>query len=548
MTDDLPQLPEDFVDEPFVGERPVIRLSTEIHDVITQACAALANDRNVFTRGPILVDIVRATKADEDSFVPAGGPRIRTIPPATMRERLTRCAIFEKFDKRSDDYVPTIPSDHVVGGVVARGEYPMVRPILGVLEAPSMRPDGTIIQERGYDARTGYLYEPAIAFPAVPENPSQLDATKALADLFEAFADFPFAFEGARSAAVAGLLSILARPAIVGAVPAFVVDASTRGTGKSLASDVIGIIATGRSTSKMSWPSDDIELEKVLGAYAMQGTSIVNFDNVVRRFGGGPLDRCLTATDTVELRVLGKTDVPAVLWRAVVMATGNNVDLSGDTSRRVLMIRMESPLEHPEDRTGFLHPDLLKWCSAERGRLVVAALTVLRAWHVAGRPSGGCKRWGSFEAWSDLIPPAIVYAGGADPMGARPAATDQEEPEKIALAGVLAELARFDDSGRGVVLRDLLLVLYPPVGRRRDEPPDGWDRLRESIEGLCYVKPGQPPAPKAVAGAFRRYKRRIVGGRRLDSRPDRAGAVRWFVDPPSQTSLAVDDGLGGLVA
>jgi hypothetical protein len=526
-------LPPDFVDED-PGIRPVIQITTEIHNVISEACQALSNDRNVFCRGPILVDVVRATEADADSFVPIGGPRIRTIPSATMRERLTRCAMFQVFDgrRKKDPWKPAIPSDHVVHGVVSRGEYPMIRPILGVLEAPSMRPDGTIIQKRGYDHRTGYLYEPSTDFPEVPENPTQAEATKALAEVFEAFADFPFAIEAGRSAAVAGLLSIIARPAITGAVPAFIVDASTRGTGKSLTADVIGTIATGRATSKMSWPADDVELEKVLGAYAMQGANIVNFDNVVRRFGGGPLDRCLTATDTVELRVLGKTDVPAVLWRAVVLATGNNIDLSGDTSRRVLMIRLESPLEHPEDRCDFKHPDLLRWCVENRGRLVVAALTVLRAWFVAGKPKASTKRWGSFEAWSDLVPAAIVHAGGADPMGARPAMTEQEEPEKVALLGLLDHLPRFCNGSGGVTARDLQQALYPAGGRRRDEPPDGWDNLREAIEGLCWVKSGQTPTSKAIGNGFKRYRRRVVAGKRLDSRSIQGGIYVWYVSNP----------------
>jgi hypothetical protein len=63
-----------------------------------------------------------------------------------------------------------------------------------------------------------------------------------------------------------------------------------------------------------------------------------------------PLD--LTAGDTVELRVLGKSEVPTLRWRAVAMATGSNVAIAGDTSRRVLISRLESPLENPEDRYG----------------------------------------------------------------------------------------------------------------------------------------------------------------------------------------------------
>ena len=61
---------------------------------------------------------------------------------------------------------------------------------------------------------------------------------------------------------------------------------------------------------------------------------------------------------------------------------------------------VQSPLETPEDRSGFRHPDLLSWIEAERPRLAVAALTILRAYFVAGCPSQTGGDWGSFERWS----------------------------------------------------------------------------------------------------------------------------------------------------
>ncbi len=46
----------------------------------------------------------------------------------------------------------------------------------------------------------------------------------------------------------------------------------------------------------------------------------------------------------------------------------------------------------------------------ERPRLVRAALTLLRAWVVAGRPDMGLPLWGSFEEWSRVVPAALVFA------------------------------------------------------------------------------------------------------------------------------------------
>jgi hypothetical protein len=531
--DSTPDLPVGFGDEPDddVVARPYIQIGTELHNTITASVEALATDRNVFSRDGALVDVVRATGADPeaDSYVPIGGPKIRLMGVPTVRERLTRSACFTRWNGKMKRWLPCIPDDKITTGVVSRGEYPRIRPIVGILEAPSMRPDGSLIQLRGYDLRTGYLYEPSETFPVVPLEPTQADAARALQSLYEPFADFPFKLEAGRAAAVAAILTSVARPAIIGSCPAFIVDASTRGTGKSLTTDVIGTLATGRATAKMSWPDDDVELEKVLGGYAMRGAAIVNFDNVVRPFGGGPLDRCLTAIDTVELRVLGRSEVPAVLWRAIVLATGNNVALTGDTARRSIIIRLESPLEHPEDRDDFKIDSLVNWCRTNRARLMVAALTILRAYVVAGRPNRSeSKRWGSFEAWSELVPRAIVFAGGANPLDARPAATDQEEPEKAALIGFMAGMQRLDPDTRGVSIRNLLTLLYPP-SKRRDDPPDGYDDVREALEGLAYVKAGVAPTAKSVGLALKKVKRRVVSGRCLDTRPAGEGSVVWYV-------------------
>lgn len=309
-------------------------------------------------------------------------------------------------------------------------------------------------------------------------------------------------------------------------------DASTRGSGKTLQSDVVSLIATGRTTAKMNYPSDDAELEKVLGVYALRGTAIVNFDNITRQFGGGPLDRCLTAEDTVELRILGKSEIPTLRWRSVIVATGNNITLTGDTARRVLISRLESDLENPEDRAEFMHPDLLGWVRTERTRLVAATLTLLRAFFVAGCPQGGVKPWGSFSPWAQFVPAAVVFAGGADPMLTRPSIEGREEPEKLALAVILRDLPRLDAQKTGLTAKTMLQVLYP-IERVRGQhvAPDGYDDLREAIELLVRTRPGSMPDASRLGFELGKLRGRVVGQHKLEVTPTktRSGANRWQV-------------------
>lgn len=503
----------------------------ELADVVDDSISALAQDENIFQRDGRLVHVVRVTEADADESPITGTPHIRIMALATVRERITRVARVKKFDGRSKRWAPALPSEPLVQAVIARGEYPGIRPLVGIIEAPSLRPDGSIIQSPGYDSATGYLYAPSDEFPRVPDAPTQVDARSALAELEEPFGEFPFAGPEHRATAIAAVLTVLARPAIAGSTPATIHEANTRGSGKTLKADTVSTIATGRPTAKMQYPSSDDELEKILGAYALRGALLVNFDNVTRTFGGGPLDRCLTAGD----------EVPAVRWRALIMATGNNVAVAGDTSRRVLISRLESPLENPEERQNFRHPNLIEWVRANRPRLVVAALTVLRAWYVAGRPAGNCKVWGSFEAWSQIVPPAIVFAGGADPMGTRPTATAEDDAEKRALVAILDGLPRLDQGARGLSAKQMIDALYPPERLRgHGGPPDGFEALRDAIDELTATQPGRPPSAQKLGNRLHRFRRRVVGGRHLECAQDTHAKVqRWMVAAGTAGTVSV---------
>ncbi|HXX68437.1 MAG TPA: bifunctional DNA primase/polymerase, partial [Polyangiaceae bacterium] len=525
--------------------RTPIRITTSLHENVDAAIEALRTDTDLYQRDGKLVHVTRTTADEEErsrrAFV-EGSPQIREMEPATLCERLTRAASWEKFDKRSRAWDAALPSERIVAAVHARKQWSGIRPIVGIIEAPTLRPDGTIVQTAGYDESTGYLFEPSGTFPPISDRPSEAEAKAALGALEEVFCDFPYLDGSHAVVPVAGILTLLARPAIVGAVPAFAFDASTRGTGKTLQTDGIAIVATGRGAPRKDYPTrshtssfgqsvrvNEEEMEKVLGAYALRGVPLFCFDNLTCPFGCGALDAVLTASDTVDLRVLGKSEVPTLPWRAVVLATGNNLALSGDTARRVLISRLETSLERPEGRTDFRHPDLRAWARGERPRLVAAGLTLLRAYCVAGRPDMGCARWGSFEAWSRFIPHAIVFAGGVDPMLARPTHERDLDDEARAIATVLEFLPRLDANDTGLSSKTIVSSLYPIDRFRAEAPPDGFDDLREAIEALCPTKPGTAPDTVSLGNKFRSFKGRNVGGRKLVSVEGRGHTVRWRV-------------------
>jgi hypothetical protein len=446
-----------------------------------------------------------------------------------MKERLSAAAYFEAFDRRSDAFVRRQPSKDIVAAVLARGEWPGIRPITGIVETPSMPPNGTIIESPGYDPQTGFVFEPSIPYPPIPTNPTRNDACNALRELATAFADFPVTSDAGRYVPIAGILTLVGRPAIAGAVPGFFFDASTRGSGKGLQARCVSVIAQGRECAVTTWPGDRDEAEKILGAYALRGANVVLFDNVVGRFGGGALDKVLTCSNRVSLRVLGKSEQPELPWRAVVMATGKNAELGADTARRVLIQRLEPTCERPEDRNPnqYAIPRLELWCTTNHTRLVVAALTVLRAYVLAGRPPQGLPSWGSFEPWCELVANAIAWAGGPNVLEARATVAGDEDEATTALRALLKQWVSF--ARDGVTVKQAIDALYTADWMRGATPPDGWDELREAIETLSPPpRPGMRPQASKLSYSLRGAKGRVLDGLFFESRPTRPGAKAWF--------------------
>jgi hypothetical protein len=512
------------------GERPVIQLGPDLKKIVDEAVEALAADDEIFQRGGCLVRIVRSgapTMSDgAKANRPEGAPTIRAVAIPTLRERLTLVARWERFDQRKKVFVQCVPTDAVVQAVAARGEWPGLRPLVGVAEAPILRPDGAILQRPGYDEATGYFYAPGDEFPVVPLSPTREEALQARDALLECVCDFPFASEANRAAWLAFLLTLFARPAIDGCVPLGAFDATTRGTGKGKLVDVTALIALGREAAKVPQPEDNTECRKVITSLVDEGEVFAVIDNIAHVIAYASLDAALTATIWKD-RVLGTNRTICAPMRITWAVTGNNLELGGDTARRTLHVRLESPLENPEDRQDFKHADLLAWVRGERPRLVVAALTILRAYVVAGSPVGECKSWGSFEAWSRLIANAVTWIGMHDPQATRVELEDGADATKTALTVLMDGWARLDQEAAGLTAKAVVDALYP--SRREEGPPDGYADLREAIETLCPTVPGKPPNSQKLTYVLRAARRRVIRGRMFDAVDGHAGVKRWRV-------------------
>ena len=516
-------------------ERPVIRVRPQADEVISEAIAALANVAGVFQRGGALVQVAREPARPTAINRPAGAPRIESLREPRILELLAGAARWAA--SRSGTQV--LPPRWAVAGVAARGDYAGIPSLTGVAETPVLRADGTILARPGYDAATGLLYAPPVPLSLdIPSTPTRDDAARCARELLEVVQDFPFATATDRAAWVASLLTPLCRFAFDGPAPLFLIDGNTRGCGKGLSCDVVGLIATGREMTRLAPPERDEEMEKRITALALAGDSLVLIDNVASAFGWPSLDAALTGR-TWNARVLGQSRMTGTLDLAATWyATGNNVILAADVVRRVLRIRLETLDERPEERSAFRHPDLRAYVRAERPRLLSAALTILRAYCLAGRPAQAVTPWGSFEAWSDLVRSAIVWAGIGDPAAGRADYTSQADQEHAILEALVAGLEAMDPTGRGVTVNDVIRR----VRGLPEEALPGLLALRWAVEEVG----GEEWSARRIGKRLAKLQRRVVAGRCIERMATDAhlGVVRWRAVNVQPQAPAGDDGAG----
>ena len=400
-------------------KKPIIVIRNELNHVTDEALGALEASCHlgVFVRGRMLV-LVAHDGADHRKWLrrPRGAPVIVPIELPRMLGLMDDAAAWVR-ETRDGALNVARPPEWVGKQVLGRLEWPF--PYLeAVIEAPTLRPDGSVISEAGWDQATGLLYlpTPGVTWIVVPPEPTQSDVQDAIEVLSDPVRDFRFVADSDRSAFVAAVLSLSVRHLIDGPVPGFAIRAPTPGSGKTLLADVIGIAATGRVPAAMSMTHQSEEFRKRVMAIAMDGSPMVLLENLSGSLGSDVLAGALTATEWKD-RLLGKTQMVSAPLAAVWLMTGNNLGFKRTLGRRVIPIDLDTELETPEDRTDFTYEDLRSHVRQQRPKLVAAGLTLLRAFHLAGRPTHGSSRMGSFEAWDDLIRSSVVWAGLADPAG-----------------------------------------------------------------------------------------------------------------------------------
>jgi hypothetical protein len=406
----------------------------ELPRIVNEAEAALLDlGREIYQRGGLVVRPVLSTlKAADERDTRSWNLTPVTVP--YLIENLTRAAQFFKWDSRTRNFAPTDAPQRVAETYLARaGEWKL--PVLtGIVTTPFLRSDGSVCEAPGYDEATGMLFKPdGQDFPPVPQSPSKEDAIAALTSIDKLIGTFPFVAETDRSVMLSAILTGLDRRSMSTA-PLHAFTAPAQGSGKSMLVDLVSMLATGQPAPVIAQGRTEEELEKRLGAALLRGDAIVSVDNCEYPLQSSFLCQALTQ-QRLNIRLLGYSRHVEVPVNAAVFATGNNLSIAGDLIRRALLCTIDAQCEHPEQRK--FDKDPISIIQANRGALVAAALTVLRAWH-ASNDRIEAAPFGSFEEWSYRIRAPLLWLCRADPCGTVQKVRDSDS-QRTALSTVLTQ-------------------------------------------------------------------------------------------------------------
>lgn len=412
---------------------PVITLEAgELHNIATAGENALiGSDTPFYVRGGRLmrpvVDDMPASHGRRTKVA-----RLEEVTGAVMVDRLSRSALWLKWDGRAKKHVPADPKPEVASTILSRdGEWRFPR-LSGVITTPTLRPDGTVLIEPGYDPATQLLLlDPPAMHPITP-RPGKKQALSALAFLDGLLDEFPFVDDASRSVALSALITPVVRGAI-SVAPMHVTKAPVAGSGKSYIIELASAINSGERAPVLSAGKSEEEMEKRLVGALLSGQTFISLDNVNGELGGDFLCQVIERP-VVAARPLGQSAFVKIESRATCFATGNNIRLVGDMTRRVIVCSLDPDMERPELRE--FKGDPFDTVMQDRGKYVSAALTIVRAYVVAGFPDQ-LPPLASFEEWSKFVRSALVWLGRPDPIETMEKAR-ADDPIKTALSNLYA--------------------------------------------------------------------------------------------------------------
>jgi putative DNA primase/helicase len=490
-------------------ERPTIDVQAgELSRMVAQAQAALiASHAGIYQRGGQLVRIAALERDTVQHGVhrTAGSVVILPVTRDYLPLALGRAADFKRWDKREKAMRRVDPPAAVSSALIASaGEWKFAS-LAGIVTAPTLRSDATLLASPGYDAasRLFAAFDPE-DFPQINPAPSRADAEGALDLLDDLFSECVFA-GGAHSShasvAIAASITACVRHALPMA-PAFALSAHKAGSGKTTTAKIPAQLAMGRDPPVIAPTDDETELKKALLAILIAGDAVVLIDNVSKPVDSAALCAVLTSAIYSD-RVLGVSQKVSVPTAATWLLTGNSIEFVGDLTTRVLLSVLDPEVEHPEARP--FKRNLAEYVLEHRGELVSAALTIPLAYAAAGSPAVQAPR-SRFTAWDALVRYPLLWLRAADPLDTQ-TELQASDPVREALTAMLTAWAE--------TFGDQPATVADAVEAATRAGQSACPQLQDALLGVAGERDGKINTRK-LGRYMKHHVRRIENGARFE--------------------------------
>lgn len=352
--------------------------------------------------GPAQVAILNAAqlkaKVEVRYFI---GKRRETTTEDGQKKRLWNRELF-----------PNESAQHAYNAACCGDDVPNLRILHGVTHTPIMRPDGSVLDQPGYDLSTKFLYLPdsgVINSRRVSERPTAREIAEAREALSLPVSEFPFVEEYHLANWMGVLFTPIMRTILPPPYQMEIIDAPSPGSGKSYLANMQRAIHGG--VIRGDFPEDNAELSKSITAILTGTTSpLVQFDNVRGSVKSSVLEKLLSSAEWND-RWLGHSKEISAANDRVWIVTANNAVISGDLARRSLWVTIDPKIPHPEMRTGFKIKNPPEYMRKNRALILWAMLTIARGWINDGAVRATDVRSDDYTEWVAGLRGMLGWAG-----------------------------------------------------------------------------------------------------------------------------------------
>ena len=510
----------------------ILLIAGQFDSIVDAAEIELAGMGDFYQRGSVICKVV----TDPGSSVTA----ISAVNVPELTRALSKTLTWAR--RNGDDVRSVDPSHKHLAALHSSETYKHLPVLLGLTRQPYFRGDGSLVTASGYDVAMKLygVFEEKDFF--VPESPSREAAVAALNELKLLLTEFGFASEHDRAAAL-GLMITSAIRISLDLAPMGHIKAPQISSGKSYLCDLIAAFSGPSNTAAFAFPTNDEECSKLLLAAFFGSPSVIKFDNLTSDLI--PYKSLCSAITEQNLtgRILGVSQMRTVSTRCLLLSSGNNVDAVRDMTRRVLTVNLDPGVEMPATRSFNENP--LATVLKNREEYVSLALTIVRAYIVAGSPVQGCmKKLGSFDHWSALVRSPLVWLGLPDPATSM-FTTMATDPDREQLGRLMdAWEKRFGDQPTSV--SDVVKAIEKDIMCFTQS--DLLETVREVAEQ------GGKLNRRTLGRWISRHQGQLVDGRKFMRGSKSAGSERWlvkksgsiseFIDPSPFDLSPLDDAIG----